>query len=457
MGKQHIVILGAGESGTGAALLARHLGFEVRVSDAGEIRPEYRKRLDEAGIPYESGGHTLPWLLGRRSVDWVQWVVKSPGIPQDTPVLKAFRVHNVPVIGEIEFAARFVGPCRMVAITGTNGKTTTTTLTHHLMRTAGLNVYLAGNVGNSFAELVCQHLRQGNRDRSRIFVLEVSSFQLEDIERFKPNVAALLNITPDHLDRYNYDMERYAAAKFRIRKNQRMRDAFLYNAADAVTVDYMTRHPYWSGAAVIALHPRDIIDGQIRIGRTVFDLNGSRLLGPHNAMNAYFAVRMALLMKAAPDKIQEGLLTYTPPAHRMELVAQANGITWINDSKATNVEAAQYALQAMKTPTVWIVGGTDKGNDYTPLLPLAREKVRAFVFLGADNSKLLQAFQPLGKPIEEARSAEQAVAAAARLGQPGDTVLLSPACASFDLFKNYEDRGNQFRQAVLTLVQKTAN
>ncbi|MDW8229791.1 MAG: UDP-N-acetylmuramoyl-L-alanine--D-glutamate ligase [Saprospiraceae bacterium] len=456
MSRQHITVLGAGESGVGAALLAQQLGYEVRVSDAGEIKPEYRKRLEDAGIPYEGGGHTLSWLLGRRGIDWTRMVIKSPGIPQDAPILKRFRAENIAIIGEIEFAYRFIKRCRVVAITGTNGKTTTTTLTHHLLRTAGLDAHLAGNVGNSFAELVAQHLKEGNAGYSRIYVLEVSSFQLEDIDRFKPKVAALLNITPDHLDRYGYSMERYAAAKFRIRENQGPRDFFLYNAADPVTVDYMTRHPRWSGAPVIALHPRDIRDGRLFITQQrQFDLRESRLIGPHNAMNALFAVNIASVLKAAPDKVQEGLRTYTPPAHRMEWVARVGDVTWINDSKATNVDAAQYALQAMQTPVIWIAGGTDKGNDYTPLLPLVRDKARALVFLGADNSKLIHAFQPLGKPIVEARSAAEAVAAAARLSQPGDTVLLSPACASFDLFKNYEDRGNQFREAVLQLIQKT--
>ncbi|MCS6929429.1 MAG: UDP-N-acetylmuramoyl-L-alanine--D-glutamate ligase [Saprospiraceae bacterium] len=454
MGRQHISILGAGESGTGAALLARHMGFEVRVSDEYDIKPAFRKRLEEAGIPYESGGHTLPWILGRRNIDWVGLAVKSPGIPQDAPVVKALRAQNVPIIGEIEFAYRFARPCKIVAITGTNGKTTTTTLTHHLLHIAGLNAYLAGNVGNSFAELVWKHHVEGNLDRSRIFVLEVSSFQLEDIARFKPNVAALLNITPDHLDRYGYDIRRYAAAKFRIRENQGPRDVFLYNAADPVSVDYLTRHSNWRATKVKAIHPRDIVDGHLRVSRRMFDLRDTRLIGPHNAMNALFAVHIALIMKADPAKIQEGLYTYLPPAHRMELVTRANGITWINDSKATNVDAAQYAISAIQSPVIWIAGGTDKGNDYTALIPLVRDKVRALVLLGADNSKLRQAFQPLGKPIEEVRTAEQAVAVAARLSQPGDTVLLSPACASFDLFKNFEDRGNQFREAVLKFTQK---
>ncbi len=456
MSNRHITILGAGESGVGAALLAQHLGYEVRVSDAGHIKPAYQKRLEEAGIPYESGEHTLAWLLERSRTKGRHWVVKSPGIPQEVPVLQAFRAQHIPVIGEIEFAYRFVGPCKIAAITGTNGKTTTTTLTHHLMRTAGLNVYMAGNVGNSFAELVWQHLCAGNQERSRIFVLEVSSFQLEDIERFRPQIAALLNITPDHLDRYGYSVERYAAAKFRIGENQKTRDYFLYNAADAITLDYMARYPRQGRAKVVAMHPNHLLDGCIRVDRHVFDLSSSRLLGPHNAMNALFASRMALLVKAAPEKVQEGLHTYTPPAHRLEVVAQVEGVTWINDSKATNVEAAYEALRSAKAPIVWIAGGTDKGNDYAPLVPLVRDKVRACVFLGADNSKLLQTFRSLGKPIEEARSAEQAVAAAARLSQPGDTVLLSPACASFDLFKNYEDRGNQFREAVLKLIPKTA-
>ena len=449
--KQHIVVIGAGESGTGAALLAKTLGYEVRVSDGGEIRPPYRTRLSEAGIAFESGGHTPEWIIGQTPAQRPALAVKSPGIPGDAPVLQQLRAQGIPVVGEIEFAYRFAGKCTIAAITGTNGKTTTTTLTYHLVRTAALNAYMAGNVGNSFAELIREHLQAGNTDPSRIYVLEVSSFQLEDIARFRPKVAALLNITPDHLDRYGGDMERYAAAKFRIRENQRRGDLFLYNALDAVSTDYMRRHPH-VGPRQIAVRARDLLRGGLRVGRLQFDLQGSALYGPHNALNAAFAVRMALALGAKPDQVQQGLLDYTPPAHRMEVVARVGGITWINDSKATNVEAVTYALQAMETPTIWIAGGLDKGNDYTPLLPLVRQKVRAIVCLGADNEKLKAVFGPENKPIKEARTAAQAVAAAAEFARPGDTVLLSPACASFDLFKNYEDRGNRFREAVQQLI-----
>lgn len=449
--EKYIAILGAGESGTGAALLGQWAGYDVRVSDSSTIRPVYQKRLEAAGIPFESGQHTPEWLLGAGAGERPEFIVKSPGIPQDAPLIKAARTKSIAIISEIELAYRYAGPCTIAAITGTNGKTTTTTLTHHLLRTGGLNVYMAGNVGNSFAELVWQHLQAGNTDPSRIYVLEVSSFQLEDIEYFHPNIAALLNITPDHLDRYP-DMEHYAAAKFRIRERQTPADLFLYNATDKVSMDYLRRHPH-EGPKMVAIRASEALDGQIRFQDMHFDLSGSALRGPHNTMNAAFAVRIALTLGVAPETIQQGLLTYTPPAHRMEVVAQSDGITWINDSKATNIEAAQYALMAMKTPIVWIAGGQDKGNDYTVLLPVVREKVRAIVCLGADNRKLFEGFQTLGKPMEEARSAAQAVEAAARLSQPGDTVLLSPACASFDLFRNYEDRGDQFRQAVLHYIE----
>ncbi len=452
--KRHIAVLGGGESGTGAALLAQGMGYEVRLSDSGPIAPAYRARLEAAGVSFESGQHSAEWLLGQSYWDRAGLLVKSPGIPPEASILRQARDLNIPIISEIEWAYRFAGRCTLVAITGTNGKTTTTTLTHHLLRTAGLNAYLAGNVGNSFAELVWQHLQAGNTDPSRIYVLETSSFQLEDIRYFKPKIAALLNITTDHMDRYGNSMERYAAAKFRIRENQKSSDFFLYNAADPVTLDYLTRHPFL-GPKVVAIRPTDILPEGICIKKRLFALLDTALIGPHNALNAAFAVRMALALRAAPDAIQQGLQTYTPPAHRMEVVARANGITWINDSKATNVDAVKYALQAMTTPVVWIAGGVDKGNDYAALLPLVREKVKAIVCLGTDNHKLQAAFASLGKPLYEVQSAEAAVEWAARLSRPGDTVLLSPACASFDLFKNYEDRGDQFRRAVLQRISST--
>ncbi len=452
MPRKHIVILGAGESGVGAALLAKWAGYEVRVSDSGTIRSEYKARLVAEGIPFEGGQHDFKWLFGERFAERPVLVIKSPGISPKAPVVAEARKLDIPVISEIEWGFRYSGHSSVVAITGTNGKTTATTLTHHLLRTGGRNVYMAGNVGNSFSELIYQHLKAGNTHASRVYVLEVSSFQLEDIVQFRPRISVLLNITPDHLDRYD-SMEQYIAAKFRIVENQGLRNYFLYNAEDPNIMNYLNRHPL-SRVKGVAISQRQTEYSKLRIGRSFFDLSETALRGPHNALNAAFAAKIAELMSVEKEKIREGLHTYTPPAHRMEVIAQHKGITWINDSKATNVDATYYALQAMKSPVVWIAGGLDKGNDYTRLLPLISEKVRAIVCLGADNRKLLEAFQPLGKPIREARSAEQAVQTAAQLAHTGDTILLSPACASFDLFKNFEDRGDQFRAAAIKYLGK---
>lgn len=439
---KRIVILGAGESGTGAALLAHRLGYDVFVSDKSPIKPAYQAKLEAAGIEYESGQHTMDKIL--RAAE----VVKSPGIPEKTAVMQAIRAKGIPVIGEIEFGYRHAGKCRIVAITGSNGKTTTTLLAGHLLKTAGLDVRMGGNVGNSFAELVLEDMERDNAKTQRVYVLEVSSFQLEDIQKFRPKIAILLNITPDHLDRYDDQMENYARAKFRINENQKRGDSFIYNAADPVTQDYMSRHPL-AAAKKLAVRKGFYKNGTLYIGkRYAFDMTNSALRGPHNMFNANCAIRAALALGADPAKIQEGLNTFEPPAHRLEVVATANSITWINDSKATNVDAVFFALQAMETPTVWIVGGQDKGNDYAPLLPLVKKKVKAIVCMGVDNSKIMAFFNKTKKTIVETRSAEEAVEQAARLAEAGDTVLLSPACASFDLFRNYEDRGERFRAAV---------
>ncbi|MFN0014409.1 MAG: UDP-N-acetylmuramoyl-L-alanine--D-glutamate ligase [Saprospiraceae bacterium] len=441
---KRIVILGAGESGTGAALLAKALGYAVFVSDKSPIKPQYQAVLENAGIEFETGQHSLDKITNATEV------VKSPGIPAKTDVMKAIRSKGLPVIGEIEFGYRHAGKCTIVAITGSNGKTTTTLLIHHLLKTAGMNVRVGGNVGNSFAELVLENRGKENL----VYVLEVSSFQLEDIRSFRPKVAVLLNITPDHLDRYDYQMENYARAKFRINQNQKRGDVFIFNAADPVVVDYMTRHPL-TAAKQVPVRRGFFKNGSIHIGkRHTFDMTGSKLRGPHNMFNATCAIRTALSLGANPAQIQSGLNTFEPPPHRLEVVATANGVTWINDSKATNVDSVFYALQAMTTPTIWIVGGQDKGNDYTPLLPLVKKKVKAIVCLGVDNSKIIAFFKKTKKPIVETRSAEEAVQQAARLAAHGDTVLLSPACASFDLFKNYEDRGEQFRAGVEKVSQR---
>lgn len=440
---KRIVILGAGESGKGAALLANWLGYTVFVSDKSSVKPEIKTELERVGIPFEEGQHSLDKILDADTV------IKSPGIPEKAEVMRAIRNKGIPVTGEIEFGwLHRPKNSKLIAITGSNGKTTTTNLTAHLLQTAGLNARMGGNVGNSFAQLVLEDLQQDDT-RSRIYVLEVSSFQLDDTEKFRPDIALLLNITPDHLDRYDYKLENYAASKFRVTRNQKRGDVFIFNAFDPVIRDFMARQEV-TAAKKLAVRRGFYKDGMIRVGRKyTFDGTSGKLRGPHNMFNAVCAIRAALLLGADPGRIQDGLNTFVPPPHRLELVATVNGVTWINDSKATNVDSVFYALQAMEQPTVWIVGGQDKGNDYTPLLKLVRQKVKAIVCMGADNGKIITIFKKMKKPIVETRSALEAVETAARYASAGDTVLLSPACASFDLFKNYEDRGEQFRQAVL--------
>ena len=448
--KKRLVILGSGESGTGAALLAQHLGYDVFVSDKGAIKSEYQKELNEAGIKWEENQHTLEQILNASEI------IKSPGIPEKSEVMKAVRKKGINVIGEIELGYRYAGKCQIVAITGSNGKTTTTELTYHVLKTAGLDVRKGGNVGNSFARMVLEDMisRRG-AEAQRVFVLETSSFQLDDIQQFRPKIALLLNITPDHLDRYDYKLENYAASKFRVTMNQRRGDKFIYNGFDPI----LKSQAVTSNHRLTSTSPKEIAirkgffkNGQIKVGKEVFDLTKSNLRGPHNMFNAVCAVRVALLLGAESDKIQEGLNTFVPPPHRLEKVAEIGGVTWINDSKATNVDSVFYALQAMDTPTVWIVGGQDKGNDYTPLLKLVKKKVKAIVCMGVDNSKIISEFGKMKMPMQETGSAAEAVKAAANFAQAGDTVLLSPACASFDLFKNYEDRGEQFREAVFLMM-----
>ena len=450
--KKQIVILGSGESGVGAAILARHLGYDVFVSDKSPIQENYKAELQQHGIAYEENQHSLLRILTTDEV------IKSPGIPEKTDVMRAVRKNKINVIGEIEFAYRHAGDCRIVAITGSNGKTTTTELIYHLLRHAGLNVRKGGNVGNSFARMVAEDLdRKAGTNAERIFVLEVSSFQLDDIQAFKPKIAILLNITPDHLDRYDDLMDNYVRAKFRVTMNQKRGDIFIYNGFDPVVASGQTtlsRQTTGSQPNQVAIRKGFVKDGQLRIGQHRFDLQKTALRGPHNAFNAACAVRTALLLGVKPDNIQEGLNSFQTPPHRLEKVAEVHGVTYINDSKATNVDSLFYALQAMDAPTVWIVGGQDKGNDYTPLLPWVEQKVKGIVCMGLDNAKIITAFQKLKKPTVETRSAEEAVRKATELAAPGDTVLLSPACASFDLFKNYEDRGEQFKQAVKNLLIK---
>lgn len=430
--KTRTVILGAGESGIGAAILARKLGHDVFVSDKGAIKEKYKEELEIKGIPYEEGQHD------EQRIGQADQVVISPGIPDDVPLVKTLRAQGIPVISEIEFAFPHTNAF-LIGITGSNGKTTTTTLIHHLMVTAGLKAGLAGNVGYSFARSVAE------RDYD-YYVLELSSFQLDGIRDFRSNVAMLLNITPDHLDRYDYKLENYIRSKFRIAMNLRPGDRFFYNGDDDNIASMLDRTP--EHVEKVALSAGQINGAILTVEKERFDLRETALRGPHNYFNALFAIHTLWYLGVEKGAIEKGLRSFVPVPHRLEPVGKVNGALYINDSKATNVDAVYYALQAMEEPVVWIVGGQDKGNDYEPLLPLVRQKVKAIVCLGADNRKLREVFEPVTPTLVETHGAEEAVKTAAGLARAGDVVLLSPACASFDLFRNYEDRGDRFRAAV---------
>lgn len=432
---KNIVILGAGESGIGAALLARQNRHHVFVSDRGGIEATYKSELESHGIAYEEGHHTLERILQADEV------IKSPGIPDRIPLIQELVSKGLPVISEIEYAARY-HQSKVMGITGSNGKTTTTRLAFHLLQTAGFDVEMGGNVGKSFARCLTE------RHRAH-YVLELSSFQLDGIVDFRPDIGMILNISPDHLDRYAYKMENYIRAKFRIAMNQQPADVFLYMAENEHIAAFLPAHDIQARRVPIQRHQ---LEGQaFTAGGQRFDLSPTRLRGTHNAYNALFAATAALHWGAAPEAVQRGLETFTPVPHRMEVVGTYGGVEYINDSKATNVDAVYYALDAMPERVVWIAGGQDKGNDYQPLQPLVRRKVRVLVALGLDNEKLKAAFGNQVDTWVEARSAEEAVAQARRLAKAGEKVLLSPACASFDLFKNYEQRGERFKAAVAQL------
>ena len=449
---KNLVILGAAESGVGAALLAQAKGYAVFVSDRGEIKPDYKQKLDQAGIAYEENTHTLAKILAADEV------VKSPGIPEKAPVVKALREKNIPIISEIEFASRYT-QARFIAITGTNGKTTTTLLTYHLLKEAGFNVGLAGNIGYSLAEQVIA-------DQFEYYVLELSSFQLDDMQAFRPWLSLLLNITPDHLDRYDYSLEKYAAAKLRITANQGLDDYFIYNADDE-NIERFAKTAFMTAFTLpFSLHHRSDYhlaayyedDHLLRLHLPIEDEHPDRvsianapLIGQHNRQNMAAAILAARVAGASPAQIEAALRSFQNADHRLQLVRELNDVQYINDSKATNVEAAWYALDGIKRSIVWIAGGTDKGNDYATLLPLATQKVKALICLGVDNAKLVAAFTGHVPLIEETRSMAEAVRRAAAHAAPGDVVLLSPCCASFDLFQNYEDRGRQFMQQVKEL------
>ena len=434
-----IVVLGAGESGAGAAVLAQAKGFEVFVSDSGSIKPKYKAMLDAHGIEWEEGRHSEERILAADEV------VKSPGIPDKAPIIQRLKAQATPIISEIELAGRYTD-ARMICITGSNGKTTTTMLTYHILKQAGVDVGLAGNVGNSLALQVAE-------SPHAVYVIELSSFQLDNMYDFKADIAVLLNITPDHLDRYGYVMQNYIDAKFRIIRNQTAADAFIYWNDDPIIRREVERlkpqatlYPFAQThePGVKAYVENNQIIVESRKGDFTMDEELLALTGTHNLYNSLAASISAKVMDIRDEKIRESLMDFTGVEHRLEKVARVRGVDYINDSKATNVNSCWYALQSMKTPVVLILGGTDKGNDYSEIEALVLKKARGLIFLGKDNAKLHAFFDGKVAQIADARSMKEAVDTAYGMAQKGDTVLLSPCCASFDLFENYEDRGRQF-------------
>ena len=430
-----IVILGAGESGVGSAILAKQKGFDVFVSDFGKIAPIYQKELKENDIPYEEGQHTEGLITSANEI------IKSPGIPSTVPLILKLKNKGIPIISEIEFAGRY-NTAKIIGITGSNGKTTTTNLVTHLLKTANKNVAMGGNIGYSFARLVAQN-------EAKIIVLELSSFQLDDMFEFRSDIAILLNITPDHLDRYDYKMENYIASKFRVFRNQTPSEVAIYNSMDKNINGFLADNPLNSNEKPV--RKIRVENGFLKVNRSKFELKNVPLKGKHNMFNATAAIKAVKELKISNSLIQKGLETFMPVPHRLEKVAVIDGVEYINDSKATNVDAVYYALEAMDKPTIWVVGGTDKGNDYAPVADFVKEKVKAIVCLGVDNTKIKTYFKNICNKIIETKSAKEAVEQSEKLAERGDVVLLSPACASFDLFKNYIDRGDQFRAAVLDL------
>ncbi|MFK7810370.1 MAG: UDP-N-acetylmuramoyl-L-alanine--D-glutamate ligase [Saprospiraceae bacterium] len=427
------VILGAGESGVGAALLAKQKGYNVFVSDYGHIKENYKKELLTNEIPFEENKHT------NESIFDADCIIKSPGIADTVNIIQECLKRKIPVLSEIEFAAKFYKG-KIIAITGSNGKTTTTKLTYHLLHTAGFSVGIGGNVGISFARLLTQSAPKD------YYVLELSSFQLDNCYKFRPAIAMLLNITADHLDRYDYDINKYIAAKFRIIQSQQDTDLFLFNEQDENIKSYL--HKKSVGMNTIPVSDKFFDNKTIRTRKHSYTLEGTNLKGPHNAFNATCALLVAEELGAVEALLQKGLNTFVNAPHRLEFVTEINGVEYINDSKATNIDSVYYGLLAMEKPLIWIAGGIDKGNDYNIILPLVKEKVKALICLGADNEKLKAAFAPIINDIKETQSTKEAIALAAELAKPGMTVILSPACSSFDLFENFAKRGELFKEAV---------
>jgi len=443
-----LVILGGGESGVGTAVLAQKKGFDVFLSDKGKLKDQYKKVLSKYGINWEEETHTEALILNADEV------VKSPGIPDKTELIKALRNKNIPVISEIEFAARYT-KAKKICITGSNGKTTTTLLTYHMFKKAGLNVGLGGNVGKSFAMQVAEN-------DFDYYVLELSSFQLDGMFEFKADIAVLLNITPDHLDRYDYKLENYVDSKLRIIQNQTQEDSFIYCIDDPITAAAVKKktikakqYPFSIKQTVTQgayLNENNQLTINTNNTNPLFmTLQELALQGKHNTYNSMAAGVTGKLVEIRKEIIRESLSDFHNIDHRLEVIGNVHGIEFINDSKATNVNSTWYALESMNNPVILILGGVDKGNDYSMLNDLVKEKVKAIICLGADNKKIIKAFGGMVETILEATSAKEAVAQSYKLGKKGDTVLLSPACASFDLFENYEDRGTQFKQAVRAL------
>ena len=442
--EKRIVVLGGGESGCGAAILARKIGFEVFVSDFGSIAGKYKALLDEHNIPWEEKKHTEELILNAGEV------IKSPGIPAEAPIMVKIAEAGIPVISEIEFAGRYT-KAKMICITGSNGKTTTTSLIYHIFREAGLNAGLAGNIGKSLALQVAE----GDKD---YYIVELSSFQLDNMYEFRANVAVLLNITPDHLDRYGYNMQNYVDAKLRILQNQQPDDAFVYWNDDPIINRELAKYKHGKlypfaeqkheGAAAYTHEEKLFFAEPVPFNMELEELS---LTGKHNLYNSMAAGISANVAGIRKETIREALRSFSGVEHRLEKVAKVNGVEYINDSKATNVNSCWYALQSMKTKTVLILGGKDKGNDYNEIAGLVREKCSALIFLGADNSKLLDFFGGFGLPMIDTHSMEECVKKAYETAKSGETVLLSPCCASFDLFKSYEERGRIFKELVCKL------
>lgn len=438
-----IVVLGGGESGFGAAYLAKKKGLDVFLSDKGVIKNDYKNLLNVAEIEYEEGSHDEERILS------ADWIIKSPGIPKKAEIIYKINQKGIRLSSEIEFAAEFTG-AKIIAITGSNGKTTTTSLIYHILKNEGLKVGLGGNIGKSFAKQVAE-------EDFDYYVLEVSSFQLDDIQNFRPHISLLLNLSKDHLDQYNYNYEEYALAKFRIAENQENDNFFIYNKDDQMSMDLLEKLEFKAKMIPFSTQEKLKEGGFISNGKLMVKLDDDfsmkidelSLVGNHNIANSLAASIAGKLLKISNESIRNSLMTFQAVEHRLEQVAVINEVKFINDSKATNVNAAYYALESMKQPTIWIVGGTDKGNDYTEIEDLVKKKVKAIVCLGLDNDKIIAFFQDKKELIYSTSSMKQAVDVSRSLAEKGDTVLLSPCCASFDLFDNYEDRGNQFKAEVL--------